>query len=347
MALRTPAENLLGITLPCGWEVIEYVPKEHGHSGGNFSVGYLVSKGGDTAFLKALDFKKLMSARGLDDPLEATRVMTASFEYERNILRDCRVNHMNRVIRSISDGSVSHEDVQVPYIIFERADGDIRKLSMQAAGFELAWVLRTFHHVLVGLSQLHKRYISHQDIKPSNILLVNGNTRKIGDFGTSVTRDCTLPHAEYIIAGDQTYAAPEALFGYVDPDWTIRRYGNDLYQAGSLLVFMILGIPATTALFQILHQDYHPNTWSGTYRDVLPYIQEAFSRLIDDVSTHLPDSCRADIARILKEVCNPSIFLRGDPIQKRRKLNPFSMERYISRVDLLAKRAEYSYKGQK
>jgi serine/threonine protein kinase len=346
-SVKTPAENLLGVLLPCGWKVTTFVPKQPGHSGGAFSVGYIVEKGGKSAFLKALDFKKLMSARGVADPLMATRVMTESFEYERNILRECRDNHMNRVIRSISDGTVDHDDVQVPYIIFEMADGDIRKFSLQTAGFELAWVLRTFHHVLVGLNQLHRRHISHQDIKPSNILLVNGNTRKIGDFGTSVTRDCTLPHAQMTIAGDSTYATPEALYGYVDPDWVVRRCGNDMYQAGSLLVFMILDLPVTTALIHSLHQDYEPSRWSGRYEDVLPYLQEAFSKLIDNLSALLPEDYREEVLQIIKESCNPSIFLRGDPVQKRKGLNPFSMERYISRVDRMAKRAEYSLKGQK
>lgn len=339
---RTPAQDLEGITLPCGWKIVEFIPKEDGQSGGNFSVGYVVKKDGKKAFLKALDFKKLMNARGFSDELDTIAYMTESFQYERDILQQCKDAAMSKIIRSYSTGSIHHREYLVPYIVFEIADGDIRKYSISQAGFDLAWVLRTMHHVSIGLKQLHSKGISHQDIKPSNILLVKNKDRKIGDFGTCVTKECSLPHSEMQIAGDSTYAPPEALYGYTDPDWGIRRYGNDAYQLGSLMVFMIVGIPASILLLRNLKQDYHPNKWYGTYEQVLPYIDMAFIDCIDIVKRHLPDNdLRDTIISIVKELCEPSIFKRGDPKLRQHKANPFNMERYISRFELLAKKLEY------
>ncbi len=338
---QTPAQKLEGRKMPCGWQVREYVPTEAGHTGSAFSVGYVAEKDDEKAFLKALDFKKIM-AMGVSDPLQAISYMTRSFEYERDILRECRLKGLSKVIRSLSDGSVEIDGFIVPYIVFEMATGDVRKESNKQAGFDLAWVLRTMHHICVGLKQLHSQNISHQDLKPSNVLIVEDGGRKIGDFGTSVSKDCTLPHATSAIAGDRTYAAPEGMYGYMDPDWEIRRYGFDAFQLGSLFVFMLTGIPASTMLISNLDRAHRPESWSETYQQVIPYLREAFVSVIATVDGHLDCEIKDPLIVLIKELCEPSLFLRGDPVLRRRKLNPFGMERYISRFDRLSTIMEYN-----
>jgi serine/threonine protein kinase len=81
---------------------------------------------------------------------------------------------MDRVIRLLADGTISVPEADFPssaqYLIFELADGDIRKTMDAAQQFDLAWALRTFHHITTGLMQLHKAGTAHQDLKPSNVL---------------------------------------------------------------------------------------------------------------------------------------------------------------------------------
>lgn len=60
---------------------------------------------------------------------------------------------------------------KVFYLIFELADGDIRRHLAVQESLDLAFVLRTLHHVAVGLDQLHRADIAHQDLKPSNVLI--------------------------------------------------------------------------------------------------------------------------------------------------------------------------------
>lgn len=57
-----PAEQLQGVTLSSGWLVQTRIVKPAGHTGSAFGVGYLVEKGGNTAFMKAIDFVHAMSA---------------------------------------------------------------------------------------------------------------------------------------------------------------------------------------------------------------------------------------------------------------------------------------------
>ena len=67
--MDSPAEKLLEMTLGGGWKVTELIPKVPGHTGGHFSVGYIVeSDKGEKAFLKALDFLKVISP-GSPDPV--------------------------------------------------------------------------------------------------------------------------------------------------------------------------------------------------------------------------------------------------------------------------------------
>ena len=79
-------------------------------------------------------------------------------------------------------------------------------------------VSRSLHHIAVGLQQIHGQGIAHQDLKPSNVLVFNGNNSKIGDFGRSAYKGHIPPHENNNVAGDLTYAPPELLYGYVDPD---------------------------------------------------------------------------------------------------------------------------------
>ena len=54
----------------------------------------------------------------------------------------------------------------VQYIVFELADGDVRSVISAADDLDVAWAIRSLHHMAVGLAQLHRTGIAHQDVKP-------------------------------------------------------------------------------------------------------------------------------------------------------------------------------------
>ena len=342
--MESPAEKLQGITLDGGWKVTALIPKVPGHTGGYFSVGYIVeSDKGERAFLKALDFLKIISP-GSPDPAKQMAELTNSFVYERDLLRQCREANLKKIIRAITDGELTIDNIQVPYIIFELADSDVRLQANKLARFDLAWAIRTMHHVATGIKQLHSREIAHQDLKPSNILLVNGVERKISDLGRSATRGCNLFHMDLLVAGDRNHAAIEGLYGYAPTEWRDRRYGSDAYQLGSLLVFMLTSLSATTLILQALDEKYRPGIWGGSYQAVLPYLEEAFQRVIEFVSKHIPDiPVKEELLQITKMLCHPNIDQRGDPISRGIKANPFNMERFVSRFDRIAKVLERGF----
>lgn len=89
------------------------------------------------------------------------------------------------------------------------ADGDVRNHLAVAEKIELAWLLRSLHHVATGLYQLHSARVAHQDLKPSNILVFDKKLSKVSDLGSASIREVPSPRDEAPFAGDSTYAPPE------------------------------------------------------------------------------------------------------------------------------------------
>ena len=259
--MLTPAMKLQGYDLDNGWTVEELVPKDPYHTGGNFSIGYRVRKAdGMRGFLKALDFLKTIR-HGIDDPVTQTRIFVENFEFERNLVKDCNGFGLNRIVRLLDDGTATIDGIQVPYLIFEEASTDLRSFQIASRDIDVSLALRVLHHVAVGIQQLHRHDIAHQDIKPSNVFFFKEGPNKLGDFGRCATPDCQLEHMEYTIAGDPHHAPIEGLYNYSHPDWRTRRYGCDGYQLASLLVFLLTGTSLTSLIYQALADPHRYNNW--------------------------------------------------------------------------------------
>ena len=127
---------------------------------------------GRKGFLKALDYAKAFSQH---KPVSiALQELTESINFEKYVLARCRDRRLDRIVISIADGT--YIDGQpgvdtVEYLIFELADGDVRKHMKVVDKLDVHWRLKTLHHISTGLNQLHRNDIFHQDIKPSNILV--------------------------------------------------------------------------------------------------------------------------------------------------------------------------------
>lgn len=340
---RPPASaSLLGMILKGKWEVIREVAKEE-TTGGYFSHGYIVrSSSGEEAFLKALDFSRALSEPNF---VEAMHHLTAAYLYERDLLLRCRDKGMSRIVRAIDEGEEQIPGAfppQVRYLVFELADGDVRKHIRLLQATDLAWLLRSLHHVATGLHQLHGIGIAHQDMKPSNVLVFdNGGSSKIADLGRASFRGYAALHDEYHFAGDAGYAPPELLYRQISSEWAERRFACDAYHLGSLCMFLFAQVSMTPALLERLDPGEHPRNWQGTYVDILPRVQAAFEDVLNALEPDLPESCREEVIAAIRQLCNPDPSKRGHPLTRRSRGNPYSLERYVSLFNKLALRAEY------
>jgi eukaryotic-like serine/threonine-protein kinase len=342
--LQSAACRLEGKTLDGGWKVLQRVQQDPDATGGHFSVGYLVEHNdGRKGYLKALDYAKAFS--GQSKPVSiALEELTASINFEKYVLARCRDRRLDRIVISIADGT--YVDGQpgvdtVEYLIFELADGDVRKHMKVVGKLDVLWRLKALHHIATGLHQLHTNDIVHQDIKPSNILVFKGDLSKIADVGRSACRGQIPPHFSSLFAGDWTYAPPDVLYQFALPDQIMRPLSFDAYLLGSMVVYFFTSHAMTPLLLSELHPAYADwEHYAGSTDDIKLHLQDAFGRAMDAFARHVPECLRTPLVSIVRHLCEPDPTRRGHPDERPGTLNQFSLQRYRTTFDLLLKRAE-------
>lgn len=167
------ADKLQGMALSNGWTVTRHIAKNPNGTGGNFSQSYEVRNGDKRGFLKAFDFSPAFDP-GVDTTM-AIQALVESYNHERDILAHCSERKLSRVVIALEHGSVqvpglSQIEGRVFYLIFELADCDVRVQMDMKTRFDGLWCIRALKDVTLGLFQVHKEMIAHQDAKPSNVL---------------------------------------------------------------------------------------------------------------------------------------------------------------------------------
>ncbi|HEY8659015.1 MAG TPA: hypothetical protein VIL78_08255 [Hanamia sp.] len=341
--IQTPAFFLEGKELKNNWVVKSAVQKTPISTGGNFSYSYHVENSitGEKAFLKALDFSRALHA---EDPLKAMSKLTQIFNFEQSILEICQNKKLSRIITIVEAGNIPPEpnsSVPVPYIIMELADGDIYSQLDFTGSINHILNLTILHSISVALFQLHNVGISHQDVKPSNVLVLKKKIHKLGDLGRADVRGEVTPFGMLAFAGDPSYAPPEALYKSVQSDWVFRRVASDAYQLGSMIVFLYTQMSMTTVMKQFVNPEHNWNNWSQTYREVLPYLYVALEQSVEYFKHHVDDNELGEsLADLVYQLCDPNPLKRGHPKTIHGKNSTISLERYISTFDRLMRKFE-------
>lgn len=343
-----PAECLVGLNLDRGWLVTSKVTRRPNSTGGFFSVCYLVENSdGRKCFLKAIDFSAALQAPDFSTALEE---LARAYNFERNLLNKCKDQTLRRIVTPIDDGSVvvvgnPSPLNKVSYLIFEKAEGDVRNQQALLDGFDLAWCMRSLHHVTTGLRQLHQKGIAHQDLKPSNVLEFSDQGFKIADLGRATDKNVSADHDSFKVPGDPTYAAPDLFYDVPGVNGFEKRQASDLYHLGSLTFFFFSALPITTAVrLKLLNGPLGIQLTGADFDSDLPILQNAFGEVLQDLYPILQEKAGVlapEIHSILRELCEPDPRVRGDKREQFFKhVGRFNLERYISGFDNLAIRAE-------
>ena len=340
---EAPAHHLLGMTLKNGWKVVEKYLRTDGLSAGKYSVGYYVERNGTCGFLKAIDYSRAAKA---EDIPQALLELTQAFQFERSMLERCAARKMDRVVSPIEDGEATVGTgilSRVNYLIFDEAE-DIRNTLARINRSELVVRLRILHHVATGMYQLHSAGIAHQDLKAANVLSF-GDICKVADLGSGSLRGTPAPRDSEHCKGTKAYAPPELLYDQIDGDFNVRRFGCDAYLMGSLVAYLFTAVGVTSNIVGHLATEHKPHAlgggWTGSYQEVLPYVQNAFGlALVDFASEVSSPKLEEELTLIVRQLCEPNPVFRGHPDARRQKVgNPYSLERYVTWFDLLARRA--------
>lgn len=332
------ASNLTGKTIK-GWKVERKLSTR-----GGFSSAYAVTnEEGTPAFMKAVNVGyAAQSMQFTGSRVDFMSFLLEEFKHERDLLELCGDARLDRVVVALDSGEYSEASSPyfVPFLVFEFCkDGDVRR-HPRLKQPDLAWRLKVFHGICIGVSQLHSRSIVHEDLKPANVLVFGDDYSKISDLGFSVRDDKTARSTAAGPRGDLDFAPLELLYGHYDPDWNIRHKGADLFMLGGLLAFLVADVHLVGLILGKLPPAHHPKVWRGGYPAALPAVRSAIFDTINDITQSLPVEIRADVREMLLWLCDAEPAKRGHPKTALSTFgDPHSLERIISIADRIAKQA--------
>lgn len=127
------------------------------------------------------------------------------------------------------------------YIVMEFVDGGSLEKPLEAGSLSIERSLSIAKGVALGLAEAHSRGILHRDVKPSNILIANGDIPKLSDFGIAAVRDSSVDiTATRGSLYTPLYASPEQITGLHRSQLDSRV---DIYLLGGVLFHMLTGRP--------------------------------------------------------------------------------------------------------
>lgn len=125
------------------------------------------------------------------------------------------------------------EPLALPYITMELVEGtsfaELTTISIRQR-------VMMMQKVAEAVAYAHGKGVIHRDLKPTNIILANGNTPKILDFGLARLMDEIITHAA-IFEGSPDFAAPEQFKGESCDERT------DIWTLGAILFYLLTGRP--------------------------------------------------------------------------------------------------------
>ncbi|PIQ48356.1 MAG: serine/threonine protein kinase [Cytophagales bacterium CG12_big_fil_rev_8_21_14_0_65_40_12] len=180
-------------------------------------------------------------------PWMKTRI--ARFEREIDALQTAKEANCGNVIDFKFSEYKTISNKKFHFYVMEKADLDLTSyLEAEDLSDQMRFQLCTY--ILEGIQQLHKLGIYHRDIKPDNILRVNG-TWKIGDLGLVAYRE---PDFEIDEIGERIgpigWLSPEAMNKFFNEGLGKKNtHGfdckldekSDIFQLGKLFWFIFQG----------------------------------------------------------------------------------------------------------
>ena len=206
---------------------------------GGMGTVYLAERA-DGTYRKQVAIKVVRAERDNREILER-------FRQERDILAS--LDHPN-IARLLDGGST---DEGLPYFVMEFVDGqpilrwcDVRKLNVRQR-------LELFRSVCAAVQYAHQRLVVHRDLKPGNILVTEGGTVKLLDFGIAKLLD-TAPRGDLpatitmMRLMTPEYASPEQVKGEAITTLT------DVYSLGVVLYELLTGHRPYRLLSVAMHE---------------------------------------------------------------------------------------------
>jgi hypothetical protein len=82
----------------------------------------------------------------------------------------------------------------------------------------------------------------------------------------------------------------------------------------------------------------------GSYQDVLPYVREAWNAVLEEFARTVEEADRNELVTLVRYLTEPDPLRRGHPQDLSGNGAPYGLQRFISRFNFLASRAEAEFR---
>ncbi|MEU9419585.1 protein kinase [Streptomyces sp. NPDC048272] len=171
---------------------------------------------------------------------------------------------------------------QGAFMVTELIHGVTLRTRMDAGPLGPVQVMRIGADISSALDHVHARGVIHHDVKPSNILLGEGGSPRLADFGLSRTVQDHSHSAPDTLVGTLAYMAPEQFLGQG------ASMASDIYALGVTLLEALTG-----------RREYE-----GTPMEI------GTAHLLR--RPHIPDGLPGDLARLLEKMTDQAPTARPD-----------------------------------
>jgi eukaryotic-like serine/threonine-protein kinase len=239
----------------------------------HFEVVETLGAGGMGTVYKARDthLERYVALKLLHRDLRSEPDHSAQLQEEARVAAS--VNHPN-VVQIFSLGT----DHGQFYVVMELIDhGSLDDLMESHGRVPEHRVLDIGIQIARGLRAAHRKGLIHRDVKPANILFVDEQAAKIGDFGIAAFAT-EAPQNEGVIWGTPAYVAPERLYNQPED---VR---SDMYSLGATLFHAVAGKPpidtSTNSATELRELKQHPSELRSIARDVSAPTARVLQRMI-------------------------------------------------------------------
>lgn len=275
---------------------------------GRYAVKEVIGTGGMSIVYKAEDTQ--------EGRLVALKVLKEEFVREPKSRR--RFLNESRAIAMLShENIVDVLDVNfegdVQYIVMEYLEGPtLKEYMVEHGALDVYDALHIVEQILSALKHAHERGVVHRDIKPQNIILVDGNeTVKVMDFGIAHVQNYSTITISDKAIGTVHYISPEQAKGRPADE------RSDIYSTGVILYEMLTGkLPfdadsaVSVALMQVQQKPVPPS-------QIVPDIPPAVEHIVMKAMRKNVEARYQNAGEMLEDIEkfreNPDVILETTP----------------------------------
>lgn len=275
---------------------------------GRYAVKEVIGTGGMSIVYKAEDTQ--------EGRLVALKVLKEEFVREPKSRR--RFLNESRAIAMLShENIVDVLDVNfegdVQYIVMEYLEGPtLKEYMVEHGALDVYDALHIVEQILSALKHAHERGVVHRDIKPQNIILVDGNeTVKVMDFGIAHVQNYSTITISDKAIGTVHYISPEQAKGRPADE------RSDIYSTGVILYEMLTGkLPfdadsaVSVALMQVQQKPVPPS-------QIVPDIPPAVEHIVMKAMRKNVEARYQNAGEMLEDIEkfreNPDVVLETTP----------------------------------